>query len=59
MFSGSVGDLVKKRRPSLLGLVRAERRDDIWWRTGAEVVSDRWGFVFGVLVLTSFSVWIA
>jgi hypothetical protein len=59
MFSGAVGDLVKKRRPSLLGLVRAERRDDIWWRTGAEVVSDRWGFVFEALELASFSVWMA
>ena len=59
MFSGAVEDLVKKRRPSLLGFVRAERRDDIWWRTGVEVISDRWGFVFGVLALASFSVWIA
>lgn len=59
MFSGAVGDLVKKRRPSLLGLVRAERSEEIWWRTGAEVVSDRWVLVFGVLVAASFSAWMA
>jgi hypothetical protein len=40
MFSGAVGDLVKKRRPSLEGLVRAERREEIVCRTGVAVDSD-------------------
>jgi hypothetical protein len=33
---GAEGSLVKKRRPSCDGCVRAERRDEMWWRTGAE-----------------------
>jgi len=37
MLSG--GSLVKKRRPSLDGLVRAERREEIWCRTGVLPVS--------------------
>jgi hypothetical protein len=57
MLSG--GFLVKKRRPSLLGFVRAERREETWWRTGVEVVSDLCGLLVGVLLLASFSVWMA
>ena len=56
MLSG--GSLVKKSRPSLEGFVRAARRDEIWWRTGVEVVSDFMALV-DVLLMVSFSVWIA
>ena len=36
IVSGVVGevDLVKKSWPSLEGWVRAERREEMWWRTG-------------------------
>ena len=53
------GSLVKKRRPSLLGLVRAERRDEIWWRTGVPVVSEFLGAEDGWVLVASVSVWIA
>jgi hypothetical protein len=53
------GSLVKKRRPSLLGLVRAERRDEIWWRTGVLVVSEFLGAEDGWVLVASVSVWIA
>ena len=48
MRSGLDGDsdFAKKRRPSAEGWVRAERRDEIWWRTGVEdSVLGSWGVV--------------
>jgi len=57
MLSG--GSLVKKRRPSLLGFVRAERRDEIWWRTGVDVVSDFLVAEDVWVLLASISVWVA
>jgi hypothetical protein len=50
------GSLVKKRRPSLLGLVRAERRDEIWWRTGVLVLSEFLGAKDGLVLVASVSV---
>lgn len=44
MRSGVVAsdDFVKKRRPSLEGWVRAERREEMWWRTGVEDANSDW-----------------
>jgi hypothetical protein len=52
--------LLKKRRPSLEGCVRAERRDEIWWRTGvvdSDLVDGRFGDF--VDVMKEFSAWMA
>jgi hypothetical protein len=35
-FEWEEGSLAKKRRPSFEGWVRAERREEMWWRTGVE-----------------------
>jgi hypothetical protein len=57
MLSG--GSLVKKMRPSLLGLVRAERREEIWCRTGVLVVPTFLGAENGWALVASVSVWMA
>ncbi len=56
MSEAGEGDLEKKRRPSVVGCVKAERREDTWWRTGVEVVSNDWDLPVDVVCA---SVWTA
>lgn len=36
VVAGVEDSLAKKSRPSLEGWVRAERREEMWWRTGVD-----------------------